>query len=559
MAGIAGIVRWDGRPVSGEIVDRMLVSIRHRGPDGLHADVRGSVGLGHARFVLRVEERDRPQPVWTRDGDCAIVADVRLYNRANLLAELGDRAGGDGPPTDAEILLAAYERWDVAAIERIDGDFAFALWDGRRRRLLAARDPLGVKPLFYAADRDRICFGSEAGALLAVPGVRGTANESAVAQLLLSGRGTAGEATFYEGVARLLPGHVLEASTDGARPRRWWHPAARDAAMPTMSDAGYAQRFYELFRGAVERRLAVDDPVAAELSGGFDSSSVVAAAADLHGHGAHRLPELVTISQHYPGLPCDEAAFIEAVVASSPFRAIHFDAPLDDFTAGLAAELCTTDAPVADIAWRRRARGAALLAESKCRVLLTGLGGDELAWDGDYELDLWRSGQRLRALAYCLRDERVRRDGSQWESLARLARGVVPRALVRAVGRRLPRRARPAPDWVTDHARALDRDSAQAASTGIDWPSHTQAAQFGWLTAPGFAWLLETEERLWAHLGVELRHPFLDKELAQFVLAIPWQARYRQPGPVKTLLVAGMGARLPDVVRGRRGKTLFDS
>lgn len=559
MAGIAGIVHWDGRPASRETVDRMLARIRHRGPDGLHADVRGNVGLGHARYALRAEEHRRAQPVWSRDGGCAIVADVRLYNRAELLADLGRFAESDESPTDAEILLAAYEQWDVAAIERVDGDLAFALWDGRRKRVLAARDPFGVKPLFYAAERDRIGFGSEPGALLAMPGFRCSVDESTVAQLLVTGRGMATEATFHEGIVRLLPGHVLVADAQGTRVQRWWKPAPLAAAMPVLPDPEYALRFYELFRNAVERRLAADTAVGIELSGGFDSSSVVAAAADLRARGSQRLPEVTTISQHYPGLPCDESTYIDAVVARSPFRTIHFDAPIGDCTGALEAELRKIDAPVPDIAWLRRAQGGALLAEAGCRVLLTGLGGDEIAWDGDYELDLWRDGQRARALGHCLVDPRVRRDGSQRESLMRLARAAVPQPIKRAIGRRLVRDARRMPRWITAHALAFDRGRAQVAPADAGWPSLAQAAQYGWLTSPGFAWLLEVEERLWAHRGLELRHPFLDRELAQFVLAIPWQARYRQPGPLKTLLVAGMGTRLPEVVRARRGKSVFDS
>jgi len=559
MAGLAGIVHFDDRPVVGGWIARMLDVVRHRGPDGLHFHACGAVGLGHARLMLHDFERNKTQPVWLPDGTCGLVADARLYNRRELLDMLGSVPWFAGTPTDAEVLLAAYERWGGEVVLRLRGDFAFAAWDGRRGRVFAARDPFGVKPFFYLADRQRICFGSEAKQLLTIPGVQAKPNEVKIAELLVTGRGSAGEATFFENVMRLRPGHWLEADAAGVRIARWWDPAPKAGAPPSICDERVAERFYELFRGAVQRRLDTDRPIALELSGGYDSSSVVLAATELKAQGFGALPKIVSISHLYPGLACDESGFIDAVLASSPFGAIRFDAPISDYTSALGEELWKGDAPLPDVSWPRRAMGAAHLEAEGCRVVLTGLGGDELVWDPDYELDFWRNRQFLRAIRHCLRDPRVLRDESQRESLARLARFAVPRWLKDAIRQFVRRTPRELPVWVTCAAGDLQAHHAATPRSNTRSSSIAQASVCEWLDSATFHWLLESEEQLAAYRGIELRHPFLDQDLVEFVLSIPWQARYRQPGPFKTLLVAAMGGRLPAVLRERHGKTVFDT
>ncbi len=560
MAGIAGIVCWDQRPVAGELIDQMLAVVRHRGPDGLNVETHGGVGFGHARFALSDAERRRTQPVWLPDRVCGLVADVRLHNRRDLLGALGNVPWFMGAPTDAEIVLASYERWSMEAVQRLRGDFAFAIWDGRIRKLFAARDPFGVKPLFYVADPRRLCFGSEVKQLLVIPGVDAKPNDAAVAELLATARAYAREATFFEGVMRLRPGFCLEAGEHGVRTWRWWDPAGRLAAPAPIRAEEYAQRFYELFRNSVKCRLDGTSPIALELSGGYDSSSVVAVAAELQAHGTRPLPKIVTISHCYPGLPCDEREFIDAVLENCPFPAIRFDAPVADYASALDREFRKIDAPYPDLSWARRSLGASHLAAEGCRVVLTGLGADELVWDPDYDLDLWRDGHYLRSIRHCLRDPRVLRDGAQRQSIGRLARFAAPQWLKDRMRRFIRHGSPGVPDWVTPMAAAMASQSDHAGM-GIDsrFPSLAQASIHGWLTSSSFHWFLESEELLAAHHGYELRHPFLDQDLVEFVLAIPWQGRHAQPGSFKTLLVTAMGERLPPALRDRNRKATFDA
>lgn len=559
MAGIAGVVQWDGVAVEAATIAAMLDTVRHRGPDGFHLEAHGSVGFGHACLALTANERARTQPVSTPDGRYRLVADARLANRRELRQALAAATWLGDAPLDAEILLAAYERWGAEAVQELRGDFAFAVWDEARRTLYAARDPFGVKPFFYTSDAARFAFASEPKQLLILAGVRATPNEAALVEVLATGRYRATEETFHADVARLRAAHALEVTAEGVRVTRWWHPDARAAAAQRLPDDEYPRRYYQLLRRAVERALDVEVPVAIELSGGYDSSSVVVTAAELHAERQRPLPPVHTLSQRYPGLPCDEGEMIDAVLAVSPFPALRIDVAVADYSAGLDDELRKCDGPLAEISWERRRAESGQLAAAGCRVVLTGIGGDELAWDPDFAPDLWRSRRYLAALRYCLRDPRVRRDRDRRDALLRLLRFAVPAAVKRTVRRFRPAAGAPLPPWLTPRAvREFRRhEAAQRAEPPVS-PS-AQGAVRRWLDSLEFHARLEEQECLSAWCGVERRHPFLDRDLVEFVLAIPWQARYRQPGAFKTLLVRALGARLPERIRARNGKTVFDA
>ena len=303
MSGIAGIVHWDGRPVAEGDLGRMLRAIRHRGPDDLEGRVAESVALGHARLAVRVVEREQAQPVWMPDRSCAIVADARLYNREHLSNSLGRVEWVPHPASDAALLLAAYERWGIEMLQRINGDFAFAIWDAGERQIFAARDPFGIKPFFFWADGGGFRFGSEPKQLLILAEVAVEPEEQVVVEHLLD-KPTAGELTFFKGVHRLRAGHFLNASADGVAQRAYWEPRGERVELATEED--HVARFRELFRQAIASRVDAEEAVGAQLSGGLDSSSVTAMAAEIYREDGPSLPEMSTLSETYSGFPCDE-------------------------------------------------------------------------------------------------------------------------------------------------------------------------------------------------------------------------------------------------------------
>ena len=172
MSGISGIINWDDSPVEKNLLNKMTGIIRHRGPDGLYNEVSSNVGLGYAKLILNKSEAAEKQPLWLPDKSCAIVADARLYNRKQLKDKIGSLINWYiGEPSDAALILAAYAKWGTDLLDHVDGDFAFAIWDAKRKRVFAAKDPFGVKPFFYYWSPHRFLFGSEAKQILINPNV----------------------------------------------------------------------------------------------------------------------------------------------------------------------------------------------------------------------------------------------------------------------------------------------------------------------------------------------------------------------------------------------------
>src|SRR3989442_1012999 len=208
VSGIAGLWRLDGRPTEPAELDRMLARLAHRGPDGAGAWRHGPVALGHRMLHTTPESLRECQPLVGTTGDLVLVADARIDNRAELCPLLP--APSDA--TDAELILAAYERWGEHCPEHLLGDFAFAIWDGRAQRLFCARDHFGVKPLYYHHRPSRLfAFASEIKGLLALADIPRRLNETRVAAYLVP-LFEDKEVTFYEEIVRLPPAHRMVVS-----------------------------------------------------------------------------------------------------------------------------------------------------------------------------------------------------------------------------------------------------------------------------------------------------------------------------------------------------------
>ena len=560
MAGIAGIAHWGSNPVPGDLVDGMLAVIRHRGPDGLHAETRKNVALGHARFVLSERERNKTQPVWLPDGSCGLVADARLYNREELLGALGSIPWCGDTPSDGELLLAAYARWGEQAVIKLRGDFAFAIWDERKGQLFAARDPFGLKPFFYHTDSHGIRFGSEPKQLLCLPGVTAKPDDRVIADYLFHGVPRAFEETFFAGINRLRAGHMLIAGENSVTQKRFW-PAPTPPEDFRGSPEECAEHFSVLFRESVRRRLETDALAAMELSGGYDSSAVVLVAAEIYKSRSPSPSRPLTISQTYPRFACDESAYIAAVAAQTGFENLYAAAPCEDFTPGLIAEMQKVDAPTPEIYWQRRADIAALLHGRGCKLLVSGLGGDELVWDPNYELDLLRSRRYLSVVRYCLSDPRVVHESGTRTCLRRLIGHFVPRPVKRLLRRRRAKRVDTSLDWINPELLEKYRSYLARDAFSGDRPIYPDLARDAicrGFTDPGFLRTVEQEECLSAYTELELRHAFLDQDLVEFVLSIPFETRLQLPGPFKSLLTAALGERLPAKVRLRGSKTVFN-
>lgn len=274
MCGIAGLLRQDGAPVDPMLLHRMTDVLAHRGPDGEGFHVEGPVGLGHRRLAI-IDVSGGAQPMHSADGAVAITYNGEVYNFRELRTELEARGFVFRTTSDTEVVLHAYEAWGEAAIARLRGMFAFAIADHRRRQILLARDRVGIKPLVYAWDGRCLRFGSEIKALLQDPKVGRDLDWSAVHEYFTHGY-IAAPRTIFTSVRKLSPASYLVCPFDGGAPRvvRYWDLQFSPRAGRT--DAEWVEGLAALLDEAVRLHMVADVPVGAFLSGGLDSSSVVA-------------------------------------------------------------------------------------------------------------------------------------------------------------------------------------------------------------------------------------------------------------------------------------------
>jgi asparagine synthase (glutamine-hydrolysing) len=251
------------------------------------------------------------QPLSNEDGTLLITADARIDNRGDLQEELKTNGPELRTTTDTELILRAYEVWGEACSEKLLGDFAFAIWDSRRRRLFCARDPIGIKPFFYLINDHSFRWASEPEAILVDPVLRREPNPKVISFYLL-GKFHEREETLYRGILRLEPGHYLLLEDGKLRIRQYWDIDPK-YAVRYKNSSEYGEHFLAIFRDAVRVRLRSHRPIGALLSGGLDSSAVVCTAHLLYGEAVADLPPLELFSIIFNEFPCDERRYIEEV------------------------------------------------------------------------------------------------------------------------------------------------------------------------------------------------------------------------------------------------------
>ena len=248
----------------------MAAQLARRGPDGTGIWQLANVGLGHIQLGLDSNARPEKLPSVHGASGCVVSGDVRLDNRIELLERL---RGVEQRPTtgDAELVLAAYLEWGEGCVERLFGDFAFAIWDPRTEKLFLARDQIGMRPLYYHHAPGRFfAFASEPRAILVLPQTPYRINEVRIADFLVGLEGIDKTSTFFEEVFRLPPAHTLTVTRSSIRLRRYWTLEVQDPSFALPSDEAYAEAFLEVFGEAVRCRLRAVDPPGSMLSGGMD-------------------------------------------------------------------------------------------------------------------------------------------------------------------------------------------------------------------------------------------------------------------------------------------------
>ena len=546
MSGIIGLFSLNGRPIDRSLPARMLAAVRHRGPDDARVWQDGPVALGHCLLETTPESAGEVQPHHLVHEGLCITFDGRIDNREDLLEHFDRARFAPGDDSDAAFALCAYRCWGEDCGARLLGDFAFAIWDARRRQLFCVRDVLGIKPFYYHRGPNVFLFASEPQALLAHPAVSRRPNEGMVGEYLSVI--TSVEDTLFADIQRLPRASRLVVSADRCRIDTYWDiDATREIRYKTTAE--YGEHLRAVLREAVRARLRSGSRVGVMLSGGVDSSSVLAMAASLRAAG--EVPAACDAwSMVAIGGVEDETPFIDQVVARNGCCSHKVPGEVWALSQYRSAARSRGDVPPTPTgrlasSLKRRAQ------ESGVRVLLTGLWGDEwFSGSQDYSADLFL-GLKWAALARRVRCEsRFQEPGGFGLLLKTLAWRPLPRMVRKRVKMAIGRDCIPPwvrPDFASrialaDRLYPVDREPA--------FPTLAQATihretQSGLITLG-----MEEEDRTAAEFGVETRHPFADRRVMEFGMAIPEDLR-RHDGVRKFVLREAMREYLPDAV-GRR-------
>jgi len=382
MCAIAGIVKCDVRErAERSRLVRMADIQQHRGPDGAGLWLDGAVGLAHRRLAI-IDVAGGHQPMTNEDDSVWIVFNGEIYNHAVLRREMQRAGHRYRTKSDTETILHLYEAYGPACVDRLQGMFAFAIWDRRQRRLLLVRDRLGIKPLYYACTDQELLFASEIKGIVASGGLKVAFNETILPEYLAN-RYVAGEETFYRGVSKLLPGHLLEWSAEqGCRVRRYWHPPqdSVDLDIPLSEQAGQLRAGLER---AVQSHLMSDVPLGLFLSGGLDSSGLAALMAPLMPH------PVKTFAVGFAEREANELQYARLVARA--IGAEHHEVVVSpgQFMQALPKLIWHEDEPIA-FPSSVLLYFVSRLASEDVKVVLTGEGADELFLGYDwYRVSAW--------------------------------------------------------------------------------------------------------------------------------------------------------------------------
>jgi asparagine synthase (glutamine-hydrolysing) len=554
MCGIAGVLYADpDRPVADDLLRAMSRAIAHRGPDGEGFLREPGVGLVHRRLAI-IDPEGGDQPIANEDGSVQIVYNGEVYNYHRLCTDLEARGHRFRTRSDTEALVHLYEEEGERLVDRLRGMFAFALWDRNRRRLLLARDRLGIKPLYVYRDAEKLLFASELKAILVDPDVRREIDPAALEDYLAFGM-VPGRRSIFRGIEKLLPGHTWLAGHGdwNGPPRRYWQLRFEPDPRPSVGEWQEAVR--AKVAEAVRLHLIADVPVGAFLSGGLDSSVVVAAAA------GEKAEPLQTFAIGLGDERTSELPYARAV--ANRYGTRHVEHVVTPDAVGLLDELTEFfDEPFADSS-AIPTYLVSQLAAREVKVALSGDGGDE-AFGG------------YARYAHDLREAALRRKLPGW-----LRRGLRPVA-----------NAWPKADWLPRRLRAKTRLTNLSLDAGPAYANTLQLCRQPLrrrllnrelfarlnghrpeaLVCDGFAnapaddalagmiaadvatllpddYLVKVDRASMAN-GLEVRPPLLDHELLELTARMPSDLKIRD-GETKWLMKQAFADVLPAEVRTR--------
>lgn len=520
MCGIAGLVNLNGNPAESVLLRKMTDAIAHRGPDGEGIFTDRSLGLGHRRLAIIDLSPAGRQPMQTADGRFVLTYNGEVYNFQELRAELQAMGYQFRSRTDSEVVLYAWAAWGAKALDRLNGMFAFAIWDRQEQELVLARDRYGIKPLYYVELPHTLLFGSEVKAMLAHPVMRAELDPEALLEYMTFQNFFA-DRTLFQGVKLLPAGSwlTLKVGIKKVVVQRYWDYAFTEPSKAESLDQ-YAEELDRLFLQAVSRQLVSDVPVSAYLSGGMDSGSITAIA-------ARQISNLRTFTI---GFDLHSASGIElgfderdaAEHMSYLFKTEHYEMVLKagDMERVLPRMIWHLEEPRVGQSYPNFF--AAQLASKFGKVVLAGTGGDELF--GGYP---WRY---YRAVVNDDFEHYIDKYYAYWQ---RLIPNTVIRDLFQPIWPKVEK------VWTRDIFRDVFSRHASSLTRPEDYINHSL-----YFEAKTFLHgLLVVEDKLSMAHSLETRVPFLDNDLVDFAMRLPISSKLGNLGEVVQLNENEPGAK----------------
>ena len=560
MSGICGLFNLDDKPVTEAELRAMTAMLERRGPDATRQWNDGPVGLGHTLLITTPELQFERQPFVHADTGCVVSADVRLDNRDALIAALvpGREPGTIG---DAELILTAYLHWGEACLDRLLGDFAFAIWNTRQRILFCARDHCGMRPFYYHHRPGlHFVFASDARSILVLPQVPYRLNQGRIADFLVQELEWIDyTSTFFDDVYRLPPGHKATVTPAGLVIAEYWRPEPGQEPGP-VTDDDYRAGFLEVFTQAVEARLrAPANTVGAMLSGGMDSGSVVAVAKDIlasRGNGPlHTYSGTAKAESHH-----SELAEIDAITAATSMSSISpTKIYVDDLRAPIDSMIMGDEEPFDGQMMLHKAIYRAARSDGR-RVVLDGAAGDVTLGGGSHIVRLLRKGQWHLAFTEIAALEKFWGCDPSLSSFVRYTRSAFAPEFAKKLARRLRRKSRVELCLANS---LISREFAQSVHiddriTRLQQLFSTQGSPDYFVERcdairPNMTGGRERYSRVAAAAAIEASDPFLDRRVIDYCARLPGRFRLKDGWP-KVILRDLMEGRLPYEVRWCRGK-----
>lgn len=560
MCGIAGILNLNGEPVSAVKLRGMMDVMAYRGPDDSGVYVDENLGLGHRRLSIIDLSASGHQPMTNEDGTIWLVFNGEIYNYLELIPILHQKGHHFRSRSDSEVIIHSYEEWGEQCVQRFNGMWAFAIWDKRQEKLFLSRDRFGVKPLYYYSTPTHFYFGSEIKCLLTVAPEARQPNYPYLYHFLPSGALDDGEETFFQGVKQLLAAHSLIVKGREQKLENYWRYDAESAKK--RYDYGQPEETLRaLLWDAVKLRLRSDVPVGTCLSGGLDSSSIVALASQMMGHSVK------TFSCLYEDPDCDERYFVDVLNGYCQADAYPVSPGGKDLFDVLPKIVWHQDEPTAGpgLYSQWHVMGA---AHGKVKVLLDGQGGDELLAGYFTYFDAYLSSllkdfikeRRPFYLSSFLRSIREIRRLTGQPYFLKHAQNYLPWPVKGLVSRarQLAKRVNPKtlevapsifhPDFIANvKGREIRREYP------VQFDNELNNLLYWHLVRQSIPALLHYEDRNSMAFSIEARTPFLDYRLVEFCLGLPYDLKMRH-GTTKYLLRRALRDDLPREIVERKDK-----